>query len=423
MSHTQTKRDPTASSTGAVRSTRLPAARQGTRRVRVGKVDIGGGAPVSVQSMTITDTRDVETTLVQIYQLASEGCEIVRLAVPDQEAARALAEIKPRSPVPLVADIHYDYRLALAALEAGVDKLRINPGNIGSRERTRIVAKAAKERGVPIRIGANIGSLSKAILRRFGTPCAEALVASAMEDVKVLQDLDFHDIVISVKSSEVPMAVDAYTQISALVDYPLHVGITEAGTAWTGGIKSAAGIGAILARGIGDTIRVSLAADPVEEVKVGYEILKSLGLRTRGINVIACPTCGRVEIDVVRMANELEKKLGHIKTPMNVSVLGCVVNGIGEGKEADIGIAGGEGKGILFKKGKLMRKVPMEELMDTLIQEVELLAKEKEAEAGAPHDQAASHNGHAESGWGPIGHAADQQSTIVRDIPVLPNKR
>src|SRR5713226_4265281 len=251
--------------------------RQKTRTVRVGKVDIGGGAPVSVQSMTITDTRDVEATLVQIYQLAAEGCEIARLAVPDQAAARALAEIKPRSPIPIVADIHFDYRLALAALEAGVDKLRINPGNIGGRERTRIVAKAAKERGVPIRIGANIGSLSKATLRRYGTPCADALVASAMEDIKVLQDLDFHDIVISVKSSDVPMAVDAYSQISELVDYPLHVGITEAGTAWAGGIKSAAGIGAILARGIGDTIRVSLAADPVEEVKAGFEILKSFG--------------------------------------------------------------------------------------------------------------------------------------------------
>lgn len=377
MSHTKTKRVPTASSPDASRSARVPTARQGTRRVRVGKVDIGGGAPVSVQSMAITDTRDVETTLVQIYQLASEGCEIVRLAVPDQEAARALAEIKPRSPVPLVADIHFDYRLALSALEAGVDKLRINPGNIGSRERTRIVAKAAKERGVPIRIGANIGSLSKAILRRFGTPCADALVASAMEDVKVLQDLDFHDIVISVKSSEVPMAVDAYTQISELVDYPLHVGITEAGTAWTGGIKSAAGIGAILARGIGDTIRVSLAADPVEEVKAGFEILKSFGLRTRGVQLIACPSCGRAEVDIISIAQEVERRLARIDAPVKVAVMGCAVNGPGEARMADLGIACGRGMGLLFRGGRIVASLPEDKLVDALMEQVAEIAREK----------------------------------------------
>ncbi len=377
MSHTKTKRVPPASSPGASRSARLPTARQGTRRIRVGKVDIGGGAPVSVQSMAITDTRDVETTLVQIYQLASEGCEIVRLAVPDQEAARALAEIKPRSPVPLVADIHFDYRLALAALEAGVDKLRINPGNIGSRERTRIVAKAAKERGVPIRIGANIGSLSKAILRRFGTPCADALVASAMEDVKVLQDLDFHDIVISVKSSEVPMAVDAYTQISALVDYPLHVGITEAGTVWRGGIKSAAGIGAILARGIGDTIRVSLAADPVEEVKAGFEILKSFGLRTRGVQLVACPSCGRAEVDIISIAQEVERRLARIDAPVKVAVMGCAVNGPGEARMADLGIACGRGMGLLFRGGRIVASLPEDKLVDALMDQVAEIAREK----------------------------------------------
>src|SRR5438034_1372981 len=280
--------------------------------------------------MAITDTRDVEGTLVQIYQLASEGCEIVRLAVPDQEAAQALAAIKPRSPIPVVADIHFDYRLALAALEAGVDKLRINPGNIGSRERTRVVAKAAKARGVPIRVGANIGSLSKAVLRQFGAPCAEALVASAMEDIKVLQDLDFHDIVISVKASDVPMAVQAYAMISDLIDYPLHVGITEAGTAWAGGIKSATGIGAILARGIGDTIRVSLAAEPVEEVKAGFEILKSLGLRTRGVQLVACPSCGRAEVDIIAIAQEVERRLARIDAPVKVAVMGCAVNGPGQ---------------------------------------------------------------------------------------------
>lgn len=377
MPHIKTKRVPLASSPGASRPARLPTARQRTRRIRIGKVDIGGGAPVSVQSMAITDTRDVETTLVQIYQLASEGCEIVRLAVPDQEAARALAEIKPRSPVPLVADIHFDYRLALAALEAGVDKLRINPGNIGSRERTRIVAKAAKERGVPIRIGANIGSLSKAILRRYGTPCAEALVASAMEDVKVLQDLDFHDIVISVKSSEVPMAVDAYTQISELVDYPLHVGITEAGTAWAGGIKSAAGIGAILAQGIGDTIRVSLAADPVEEVKAGFEILKSFGLRTRGVQLIACPSCGRAEVDIISIAQEVERRLARMDAPVKVAVMGCAVNGPGEARMADLGIACGRGMGLLFRGGKIVASLPEDKLVDALMDQVAEIAREK----------------------------------------------
>ncbi len=353
--------------------------RQRTRRVRVGKVEIGGGAPVSVQSMTITDTRDVEATLVQIYQLAAEGCEITRLAVPDQDAARALAEIKPRSPIPIVADIHFDYRLALAALEAGVDKLRINPGNIGSRERTRIVAKAAKARGVPIRIGANIGSLSKAILRRFGAPCADALVASAMEDVKVLQDLDFHDIVISVKSSDVPMAVDAYATISGLVDYPLHVGITESGTAWAGGIKSAAGIGAILARGIGDTIRVSLAADPVEEVKAGFEILKSLGLRTRGVQLVACPSCGRAEVDIISIAQEVERRLSRLDAPVKVAVMGCAVNGPGEARMADLGIACGRGMGLLFRGGKIIASLPEDQLVEALMEQVEQIAREKAA--------------------------------------------
>lgn len=355
--------------------------RNHTRRVRVGKVEIGGGAPISVQSMTITDTRDVEATLVQIYQLAAEGCEIARLAVPDLAAAQALAEIKPRSPVPIVADIHFDYRLALAALEAGVDKLRINPGNIGTRQRTRIVARAAKERGVPIRIGANIGSLSKAILRRYGRPCADALVESALDDIKVLQDLDFHDIVVSVKASEVPMAVDAYTMISERVDYPLHVGITESGTAWAGGLKSAAGIGAILARGIGDTIRVSLAAEPVEEVKVGFEILKSLGLRTRGVQLVACPSCGRAEVDIIAIAQEVERRLAKIDAPVKVAVMGCAVNGPGEARMADLGIACGRGMGLLFRGGKIVASLPEDRLVDALMEQVEQVAREKAAAA------------------------------------------
>ncbi len=353
--------------------------REQTRRVRVGRVEIGGGAPIAVQSMTITDTRDVDGTLAQIYQLAAEGCEIVRLAVPDREAAQALGQIRPRSPIPIVADIHFDYRLALAALEAGVDKLRINPGNIGSRERTRIVARAAKERGVPIRVGANIGSLSKATLRRFGRPCAEALVHSALEDIKVLQDLDFHDIVVSVKASDVPMAVEAYTMISELVDYPLHVGITEAGTAWAGGLKSAAGIGAILSRGIGDTIRVSLAADPVEEVRVGYEILKSLGLRTRGVQLVACPSCGRAEVDIIAIAQEVERRLARMNAPVKVAVMGCAVNGPGEARMADLGIACGRGMGLLFRGGKIIASLPEERLVDALMEQVEALAREKAA--------------------------------------------
>ncbi|MDR7561778.1 MAG: flavodoxin-dependent (E)-4-hydroxy-3-methylbut-2-enyl-diphosphate synthase [Armatimonadota bacterium] len=344
-------------------------------------MEIGGGAPIAVQSMTVTDTRDVEGTLAQIYQLAAEGCEIVRLAVPDREAAQALAQIRPRSPIPIVADIHFDYRLALAALEAGVDKLRINPGNIGSRERTRIVARAAKERGVPIRVGANVGSLSKAILRRFGRPCAEALVSSALEDIQVLQDLDFHDIVVSVKASDVPMAIEAYTMISEQVDYPLHVGITEAGTAWAGGIKSAVGIGAILSRGIGDTIRVSLAADPVEEVRVAYEILKSLGLRTRGVQLVACPSCGRAEVDIIAIAQEVERRLARLNAPVKVAVMGCAVNGPGEARMADLGIACGRGMGLLFRGGKIIASLPEDRLVDALMEQVEALAREKAAGA------------------------------------------
>jgi (E)-4-hydroxy-3-methylbut-2-enyl-diphosphate synthase len=348
-----------------------------TRPVRVGKVMIGGGAPVSVQSMTITDTRDIDATLAQAYHLASEGCEIVRVAVPDREAAAALPEICARSPAPIVADIHFDYRLALLALDAGVAKLRINPGNIGSRERTRIVAKAAKERGVPIRIGANIGSLSKAMLRRFGAPCAEALVESAVEDVKVLEDLDFHDIVISVKASEVPMAVAAYTMISERVRYPLHVGITESGTLGPGSIKSAAGIGAILALGIGDTIRVSLAAEPVEEVRVGYEILKSFGLRTRGVQLVACPSCGRAEVDIIAIAQDVERRLAGVPAPVKVAVMGCAVNGPGEARMADLGIACGRGMGLLFKNGKVIASLPEDRLVDALMEQVALVAREK----------------------------------------------
>jgi len=396
--------------------------RRKTRQIKVGKVKIGGDAPISVQSMTTTDTRDVKATAEQICQLEQAGCEIIRVAVPDMEAAAALQKIKAQMTVPLIADIHFDHRLALKAAEV-VDCVRINPGNIGAWWKTAEVIKAVNDHGIPIRVGVNGGSLERHLLEKYGYPTAEALAESALNAVHALEDVGFTNMKVSLKASDVHMAVDAYWLFSQQSDYPLHIGITEAGTVQTGAVKSAIGLGWLLSHGIGDTLRVSLAADPVEEVKVGFEILKSLELRHRGINVIACPTCGRVEIDVVRMANELEKKLGHIKTPLNVSVLGCVVNGIGEGKEADIGIAGGEGVGILFKKGKLVRKVPIQELMDTLIQEVEILAKEREAEESeeAPATPR-TNDGNGQSHESPVQRTNSSPSTN-REIPVLPTKR
>ncbi len=390
--------------------------RRKTRQIQVGTVKIGGDAPVSVQSMCSTDTRDTNATIEEIRRLEEVGCELIRVAVPDEEAAAALPKIKAAMTVPLIADIHFDHRLALQAAKI-VDCVRINPGNIGAWWKVEEVIKAVNDNGIPIRVGVNGGSLERHLLEKYGWPSPEALAESALNAVRSLEDVGFTNMKVSLKASDVHHAIDAYYLFAMQSNYPLHIGITEAGTAMTGAVKSAMGLGYLLSQGLGDTLRVSLAADPVEEVKVGYEILKSLELRHRGINVIACPTCGRVEIDVVRMANELEKKLGHIKTPLNVSVLGCVVNGIGEGKEADIGIAGGEGKGILFKKGKLVRKVPMEELMDTLIMEVEQLAKEKEAEGNA--GSAASG---AASAWEPLIPQGDQRSTLGREIPVLPHR-
>ena len=353
--------------------------RRKTKQVRVGRVPIGGGAPVVVQSMTTPDTADVKATVAQIHELEQVGCEIVRVTVNTPEAAAALQAIKSQTTVPLIADVHFDHRLALKAAQV-VDCVRINPGNIGAWWKVEEVVKAARERNIPLRIGVNGGSLERELLAKYGYPTAEALCESALNAVHALEDIGFTNMKVSLKASDVHMAVDAYRLFSLQSDYPLHLGITEAGTLLTGSIKSSIGIGLLLAGGIGDTIRVSLAADPVEEVKVGFEILKALELRHRGVNVIACPTCGRVEIDVVKLANELEKRLGHIRVPLNVSVLGCVVNGIGEGKEADIGIAGGEGVGILFKHGKLIRKVKSEELLDTLLAEIEIMAKEKEAD-------------------------------------------
>jgi len=356
--------------------------RRQTKSIQVGSVKIGGGAPVSVQSMTIPHPRDVKATVEQIHQLEQAGCELVRVAVPDEEAANALSSIKSQISIPLIADIHFDHRLALTAAKV-VDCVRINPGNIGPWWKMAEVLQAVTDNGIPLRVGVNGGSLERPLLEKYGYPTAEALAESALNAVHAIEDAGFTNMKVSLKASDVHMAVDAYWLFSHQSDYPLHIGITEAGTAMTGAVKSSVGLGWLLSQGIGDTLRVSLAADPVEEVKVGYEILKSLELRHRGVNVIACPTCGRVEIDVVRMANELEERLGHITKPLNVSVLGCVVNGIGEGKEADIGIAGGQGMGILFKKGKLVKKVPSEELVDRLIEEVELMALETDEETSA----------------------------------------
>jgi (E)-4-hydroxy-3-methylbut-2-enyl-diphosphate synthase len=329
--------------------------------------------------MTIPHPSDVTGSLEQIHRLEEAGRELIRVAVPDMEAVHALPKIKAQMTVPLIADIHFDHRLALKAAEV-VDCVRINPGNIGPWWKTEEVIKAVNDYGVPLRVGVNGGSLEKPLLDKYGYPTAEALAESALNAVHALEDVGFTNMKVSLKASDVHMAIDAYWLFAQQSNCPIHIGITEAGTATTGAVKSAVGLGWLLSQGIGDTLRVSLAADPVEEVKVGFEILKSLELRHRGVNVIACPTCGRVEIDVVKMANELEHRLAHIKNPISVSVLGCVVNGIGEGKEADIGIAGGQGVGIVFKKGKLYKRVPSEELMDTLIAEVEAMAKEQDAE-------------------------------------------
>jgi (E)-4-hydroxy-3-methylbut-2-enyl-diphosphate synthase len=350
-----------------------------TRRVQIGQVAVGGGAPIAVQSMTTTDTRNVEATVAQIHALEAAGCEIARVAVPDKAAADALAQIKSRIRIPLVADIHFDYRLALAALAAGVDKLRLNPGNIGSADRVRAVAREAQTRGVPIRVGANIGSLSKDMLRKYGEPCADALVESALEEIRILEDLEFHDIVVSVKASDVEMALDAYVKIAERTPYPLHVGITEAGTMWAGTVKSAVGLGAILTRGIGDTIRVSLAADPVEEIKAGFEILKSLGLRLRGPILVACPSCGRADVDIVGLAEEVERRLQAYPVAVKVAVMGCAVNGPGEARMADLGVACGKGMGLIFKKGKIVASLPEERLLEGLMKEVEEVVREKQA--------------------------------------------
>ncbi len=350
--------------------------RRPTRAIHVGPVQIGGGAPVVVQSMTNTDTADVGATLAQVRRLAAAGCEVVRLAVPEQKAARAFKEVKAESPVPLIADIHFNYRLALAALEQGADALRINPGNLGGAAKTRRVVEACRQKGVPLRLGVNAGSLEADLLSKYRAPSAQALVASALRWVRQFEDWGFLDFKISLKSSDVLTTVAAYRSLSRRVDYPLHLGVTEAGGLIAGTVKSALGIGLLLAQGIGDTLRVSLTRDPREEVRVAYEILRALRLRERGVELISCPTCGRCKIDLFDLAAEAERRLLSVATPLRVAIMGCVVNGPGEAREADVGIAGGKRVGVLFKKGKPVRKVPEKELLATLLQEVAALTGE-----------------------------------------------
>lgn len=344
--------------------------RHTTRKVRVGNVIIGGGSPISIQSMTNTRTSDILATVSQINALAASGCEIVRSAVPDMESAEALKEIKRQIGIPLVADIHFDYRLAIKAIENGADKIRINPGNIGSREKVEEVVKAAKEKGIPIRIGVNGGSLEKSLLKKYGHVCAEALVESVMGHIALLEDLDFQDIVLSIKSSDVVMSYKAHQLLSEKTDYPIHIGITEAGTVYRGTIKSAVGIGVLLLNGIGDTLRVSLTGDPVEEVSAAREILKACGLYEKGIQFISCPTCGRTQIDLIRIANQVESELEGIEKHVKVAIMGCAVNGPGEAREADIGIAGGKNMAILFKKGQIVRTIDEAHIVEELIKAI-----------------------------------------------------
>ena len=344
--------------------------RDNTKVIRIGNVAIGGGNPIAIQSMTNTKTEDVEATVTQILALEKVGCEIIRCAVPTMEAAEALKEIKKRIHIPLVADIHFDYRLAIAAIENGADKIRINPGNIGDISRVKAVVDKAKEYNIPIRVGVNSGSLEKNLVEKYGGVTAEGIVESALDKVHIIEELGYDNLVVSIKSSDVLMCVKAHELIAEKCQYPLHVGITEAGTILSGNIKSSVGLGIILHEGIGDTIRVSLTGDPLEEIKSAKLILRTLGLRKGGIEVVSCPTCGRTKIDLIGLANQVEEMVQDISLDLKVAVMGCVVNGPGEAKEADIGIAGGIGEGLLIKKGEIMKKVKEEELLETLRQEL-----------------------------------------------------
>lgn len=352
-----------------------PIVRRKTKQIKIGNVRIGGGAPIVVQSMAKTDTRDVKATLAQLRRMEKAGCEIARLAVPDDEAVEAFGKIKREVGLPLIADIHFDYRLALGSLEKGADGLRINPGNIGSTAKIQKVARAAKERSVPIRIGVNSGSLEKNLLRKHGSITPEAMVESALRHVKILEDLDFTQIKISLKAPDVMRTLKAYRLLAERVDYPFHAGITESGTLMRGTVKSSVGLALLLREGLADTIRVSLTAPPEEEVRVGFLILSSFGLRSQGLNVITCPVCGRCEVDLFRIASQLENRLASIQASLDVAIMGCMVNGPGEAKEADIGLACGKGIGVIFKRGRLLRRVEEEQIVPEFVKEVKALAR------------------------------------------------
>ena len=347
--------------------------RRKTRKIKLGDIFVGGDAPISVQSMTNTDTRDAKATIKQIKKLEAADCDIVRIAVPDMTAAKNISTIKKSISIPLVADIHFDYRLALEAIEQGVDGIRINPGNIGSEDRTRQVVEACKKNNIPIRIGVNGGSLEKELLEKFSGPTPEAMVESAMKHVRILENLGFFDIVISLKNSDIRKSVEAYRLMSKKVDYPLHLGITEAGGVKKGTIKSSIGVGSLLVDGIGDTIRISLTGDPTEEVKVGKEILRSIGLLNDKIKIVSCPTCGRCQINLIELAGKVEERIENIEKDITVAIMGCAVNGPGEAREADIGIAGGDGIGLLFKNGEIVRRVPQDKIVDELVEEINKL--------------------------------------------------
>lgn len=347
--------------------------RKQKRIVNIGGVKIGGDNPVAIQSMCNTDTRDVKATVNQIHELENAGCEIIRVAVPDMVAAKAVADIKKQIHIPLVVDIHFDYRLALECMKNGADKVRINPGNIGDRDRVKQVVEMAKEREIPIRIGVNGGSLERELLQKYGGVTADALVESAMGHVAILDELNFNNVVVSIKISDVPKMLCAYRKFNEISDIPLHIGVTESGTLKGGTVKSAVGIGALLAEGIGDTMRVSLTANPVEEIYAAYDIQKVLGMRKTGAEIVSCPTCGRTQLDLISIANEVEKRAANIDKPIKIAVMGCAVNGPGEAREADIGIAGGKGEGLIFKKGEIIKKVPQDSLVDELMNEIETL--------------------------------------------------
>jgi (E)-4-hydroxy-3-methylbut-2-enyl-diphosphate synthase len=347
--------------------------RKQTKKIRVGDIFLGGDSPISVQSMTNTDTRDVKATVEQIKRLEDEGCRIIRVAVPDSQSAESVKEIRKAIKIPLVADIHFDYRLALECIENGVDKIRLNPGNIGGQDRVKIVADMARDHQIPIRIGVNSGSVEKSIIEKYGGVTPEGMVESALNHAAMLEAADFGDIAISIKASSVPMTIAAYRLLSQKTDYPLHIGVTEAGTVYKGTIKSSVGIGCLLAEGIGDTIRVSLTGDPVEEVRAGKQILKALGLLREGIEVVSCPTCGRTKIDLIGIVNEIEPVLDKLNKDIKVAIMGCAVNGPGEAKDADIGIAGGVNEVLLFKKGQIVKKIPQKNAVEELIKEINKL--------------------------------------------------